>query len=104
MTRLAIRATPRPPPSRSSDRLIAEPWQWFAIFAIAASIVVAVGVVLARSGDEIATRTGLGGLLTGMLLLSVATSLPELATDMSAALAGAPDGVLIIRDPTERTT
>ncbi len=68
-----------------------ELWQWFAIFGLAAVIVIGAGVVLARSGDEIATRTGLGGLLTGMLLLSVATSLPELATDVSAALAGAPD-------------
>jgi cation:H+ antiporter len=60
-------------------------------FAVAAAVVVAAGVVLARSGDTIAERTGLGGLFIGMLLLAGATSLPELATDISAALAGAPD-------------
>lgn len=66
-------------------------WQWVAMFTIAGATVVVAGTVLARAGDEIATRTGLGGLLVGMLLLAGATSLPELATDMSAALANAPD-------------
>jgi len=65
--------------------------QWLAIFVVAGGVVVAAGTVLARSGDEIATRTGLGGLLVGMLLMASATSLPEIATDISAALAGAPD-------------
>jgi len=66
-------------------------WQWVAIFVVAGGVVVAAGTVLARSGDEIATRTGLGGLVVGMLLMAVATSLPEIATDVSAALEGAPD-------------
>ncbi len=68
-----------------------ELWQWAGIFLVAGGVVVAAGTILARSGDQIATQTGLGGLLVGMLLLSVATSLPEIATDMSAALEGAPD-------------
>lgn len=68
-----------------------ELWQWVALFAIAAAVVIGAGIVLARSGDEIATRTGLGGLLVGMLLLASATSLPEVAVDVSASLAGAPD-------------
>lgn len=61
------------------------------LFAAAAFAVVVAGVVLAKAGDTIAERTGLGGLLIGMLLLAGATSLPEVATDVSAALAGAPD-------------
>lgn len=68
-----------------------ELWQWVAIFLLAGGVVVVAGTALARSGDQIATRTGLGGLLVGMLLLAAATSLPEIATDISAALAGAPD-------------
>ncbi len=66
-------------------------WQWVALFALSGVFVVGAGTLLARAGDEIATRTGLGGLLVGMLLLAGATSLPELATDISAALANAPD-------------
>ncbi len=66
-------------------------WQWVALFAVSGVFVVGAGTLLARAGDEIATRTGLGGLLVGMLLLAGATSLPELATDISAALANAPD-------------
>lgn len=62
-----------------------------AIFVGAAAIVVVAGIVLARDGDTIAERSGMGGLLVGMLLLAGATSLPEVATDVSAALAGAPD-------------
>lgn len=65
--------------------------QWLAIFVVAGGVVVVAGTVLARSGDEIATRTGLGGLFVGMLFLAGATSLPEIATDVSAALEGAPD-------------
>ena len=68
-----------------------ELWQWLGIFLVAGGVVVAAGTILARSGDQIATQTGLGGLLVGMLLMAGATSLPEIATDMSAALEGAPD-------------
>lgn len=62
-----------------------------AIFAVAGAIVVAAGVVLARTGDAIAVQTRLGGLFVGMLLLAGATSLPEIATDVTAAVAGSPD-------------
>lgn len=66
-------------------------WQWLVLFLVAGVFVVLAGTKLARAGDEIATRTGLGGLLVGMLMLSVATSLPELAVGVSASLGGAPD-------------
>ena len=61
------------------------------VFALSAGAVAGAGIVLARSGDAIAERTGLGGLVVGMFLLAGATSLPEIATDVSAALADAPD-------------
>lgn len=64
---------------------------WLLIFVVSAAVVAGAGVVLAREGDTIAERSGLGGLLVGTLLLAGATSLPEIATDVSAALNGAPD-------------
>lgn len=64
--------------------------QWSAIFAIAGAALIWAGVRLARAGDEIATRTGFGGLLVGMLLMAAATSLPEIVADVSAAIADAP--------------
>jgi len=61
-------------------------------FLICASIVVFAGIKLAKYGDIIAEKTGLGGAWIGVVLLSVATSLPELFTGISAvALVGAPD-------------
>lgn len=66
-------------------------WQWIVIFATSALVVMVAGTFLARAGDSIATRTRLGGLFVGMLLMASATSLPEIVTDVSAALAGAPD-------------
>ena len=59
---------------------------------ICASIVVIAGTKLARYGDIIAEKTGLGGAWIGVVLLAVTTSLPELFTGISAvALVGAPD-------------
>ena len=60
------------------------------LLAGAAGVVYA-GVMLARSADVIARRTGLGGLWLGMVLLAFATSLPELITAGTAAWIGAPD-------------
>jgi cation:H+ antiporter len=66
-------------------------WQWVAIFLAGSGALVWAGVMLARSGDEIATRTGLGGLVVGTLLVAAATSLPEIVTTVSAAASHAPD-------------
>ena len=66
-------------------------WQWILVFAVSAAAVMGAGTFLARAGDSIATRTRLGGLFVGMLLMASATSLPEIVTDVSAALTGAPD-------------
>jgi cation:H+ antiporter len=64
---------------------------WILVFLAATGVLVGAGVVLAGAGDEIATRSGLGGLVVGMLLMATATSLPELVTVTSAAAAGGPD-------------
>ncbi len=60
-------------------------------FFLAAAIVVAAGTVLARSGDVIAARTKLGGAWVGSVFLALATSLPEIVTDISAVRMGAID-------------
>lgn len=54
-------------------------------------VVVVAGTSLARVGDEIAEHTGLGRIFIGALLIAIATSLPELGTDITAAIADAPD-------------
>jgi cation:H+ antiporter len=66
------------------------------ILPLAAFVVVAVAVFLiasklARYADAIADATGLGRLWIGTVLLAGSTSLPELTTDVSAALLGAID-------------
>lgn len=61
------------------------------VFAVAATVLTLAGVQLARAGDEIAERAGLSRLFVGMLLVAGATSLPEIVTDVSAAIADAPD-------------
>ncbi|HSA57103.1 MAG TPA: hypothetical protein VLE53_15430 [Gemmatimonadaceae bacterium] len=56
-----------------------------------AAVVVAAGTHLARSADAIAARTNLGGAWIGSVFLAVATSLPEITTDVAAVRLGAPD-------------
>ncbi len=63
---------------------------WVLFFASAAVIVFA-GAKLSQYGDRIADLTGLGGLWIGVVLMAGATSLPEIFTDVSAALMDAPD-------------
>ena len=60
-------------------------------FAISAAIIIVAGTILTRSADSIAEITGLGRLLVGSILLAGATSLPELAVDLSAATMNVPD-------------
>jgi cation:H+ antiporter len=64
---------------------------WFQFLAIALVIVVA-GARLARFGDVLGERTGLGRSWIGVVLLAATTSLPELFTGFGAtALAALPD-------------
>lgn len=58
------------------------------LFAAAAALVWFAGVRLARIGDVLADRTGLGRALFGILFLALATSLPEVATTATASLSG----------------
>jgi cation:H+ antiporter len=64
------------------------PW---AIFLLSAAVIVYAGTKLSRYGDQIATFTGLGGLWIGVVLMSGATSLPEIFTTVSAGWLNTPD-------------
>lgn len=62
------------------------------VFAGSAAVIVYCGARLSYYGDVIAEKSGLGRAWTGLLLLASVTSLPELATGISAvALVGVPD-------------
>jgi cation:H+ antiporter len=61
------------------------------LFIASASAVVVSAIWLSRCAEAIAEATGLGRVWTGTLLLAGATSLPELATDLSAVRLGAVD-------------
>lgn len=61
------------------------------VFLGAGTIVVLAGIALANNADVIAGATGLGRLWTGTVLLALATSLPEMMTDLSAVRMGAAD-------------
>jgi cation:H+ antiporter len=54
------------------------------IFGFSAVLIWIAGTFLERYADAISDRTGLGQAFTGLLLLSTATSLPEVATTITA--------------------
>ena len=61
-------------------------------FLVSLVIILFAGTKLARYGDIIAKKTGLGGVWIGLLLMATATSLPELFTGISAVVwVGVPD-------------
>jgi cation:H+ antiporter len=60
-------------------------------FTATALVIVACGVVLARTGDTIADRTKLSGVWVGSVLLALVTSLPEIVTDVAAVRLGVVD-------------
>jgi cation:H+ antiporter len=67
-------------------------WGNLLVFAIAAAAIWWAGTRLEHCADRIAEQTGLGQAFTGMLLLAAATSLPELATTITA--------VAVLNNPT----
>ncbi|MFW6381472.1 MAG: sodium:calcium antiporter, partial [Bacillota bacterium] len=60
-------------------------------FTLAAVLIIISGTFLSRYGDVIADKTGLGQALIGMILIALATSLPELVTSITSSLVNAPD-------------
>lgn len=65
-----------------------------ALFALAAAGVWFAGSALAGYADAIADRKKLGKAMMGLVFLATATSLPEIATTFSAAIAGSASLVL----------
>ena len=64
---------------------------WLA-FVFCLVVILVAGFKLTRYGDAIAEKTGLGRVWIGLVLIALVTSLPELATGISAAaLVDAPD-------------
>jgi cation:H+ antiporter len=63
-------------------------WLNILIFLVAAAAVWIAGISLSNQTDVLATRWHLGTALGGVILLAVATNLPEIAITASAALAG----------------
>jgi cation:H+ antiporter len=59
-----------------------------AIFAACAGVIWVAGVKLADTTDILSSRLHLGKALGGIIVLAIATNLPELAITISAALAG----------------
>ena len=58
------------------------------MFVAAAAGIWVAGIHLSRQTDVLATRLGLGAALGGLILLALATNLPEIAIVASAALSG----------------
>ena len=67
-------------------------WLVWLKFVFCVLVIFFSGRAVARYGDIIARRTGLGGVWIGVVLLALVTSLPEVFTGISAVtLVGAPD-------------
>jgi len=63
-------------------------WALALIFAGAATVIWVAGIQLSKQTDVLDARFRLGSALGGLILLALATNLPEIAITVSAALAG----------------
>jgi cation:H+ antiporter len=58
------------------------------VFLICAGLLMVAGTRLASDGDVVADKTGIGGLWIGAVVIALATSLPELVSDITAGWKG----------------
>lgn len=63
-------------------------WTLLLIFAGAAAVIWVAGIQLSKQTDVLDVRLHLGSALGGLILLAIATNLPEVAITISAALSG----------------
>lgn len=63
-------------------------WTLFTIFAAAAAVIWIAGIQLSKQTNVLDARLHLGSAVGGLILLAIATNLPEAAITVSAALAG----------------
>jgi len=60
-------------------------------FVVSAALIIVAGTKLTKSANILSSALGLGSLWAGILLLPLATSLPEFVTSMRAVMINAPD-------------
>ena len=63
-------------------------WLLVVIFVVAAAVVWVAGIQLSRTTDVLDSRLHIGSALGGLIVLAVATNLPEIAITVSAAISG----------------
>lgn len=63
-------------------------WLLVVIFVVAAAVVWVAGIQLSRTTDVLDSRFHIGSALGGLIVLAVATNLPEIAITVSAAFSG----------------
>ncbi|MGT2460842.1 sodium:calcium antiporter [Sinomonas atrocyanea] len=63
-------------------------WALLLLFAVAAAVIWVAGIQLSKQTDVLDARLHLGSALGGLILLALATNLPEIAITVSAALSG----------------
>jgi cation:H+ antiporter len=69
-----------PPPPHPNRALV--------LFGVASVVTLGAGVLLELSGNELATRAGVNGVIFGATILAVATALPEISSGIAAVRIG----------------
>jgi cation:H+ antiporter len=80
---------PHPFEGRSTRRVTAA-------FALASAVTLVAGVALELSGEQLASRAGVNGVIFGATVLAIATALPEISSGIAAVKLG--DNALAIGD------
>jgi cation:H+ antiporter len=83
-------------PARPSTWLMSSSGRAITAFVVASALTLAAGVALEESGNTIADRAGINGVLFGATVLAFATALPEISSGLAAVRIG--HGGLAIAD------